>query len=100
MDNEERMDKAKNDVLMVFFYIGKLVEGGFVADGPKVTVTGFDIAMDLKEAGWVVGRETVQNTCEVYNCHPVEGFTELIMRVQEKGLPAMIESANKRNREN
>jgi len=100
MSDEELKDKAKNDILMVLFYIGKLVEGGFVADGPKLTVDGFDIAMDLKESGWVLSKETVQTICEVYKFEPLDAFTDLIMNVQEMGLTAMTEASSKLMKDN
>lgn len=92
LDNKE---KAKNDVLMVLFYVGKLVEGGFLSGGPKVTADGFDLAMDLKEAGYLLEKERVMNICEVYEFEPVDGFTTLIMEMQRIGLPAMIEVQKK-----
>ena len=93
MEELEKKEQAKNDVLMVLFYIGKLVEGGFIAGGPKVTMAGFDLAMDLKESGYTLTEESVMQICEVYNFEPIDGFTALIMEVQKTGLPAMLAAA-------
>jgi hypothetical protein len=90
MEDIKEQEQAKNDMLMVLFYVGKLVEGGFIAGGPKVTVDGFDIAMDLKEAGYKLNKETVEKICEVYKFEPIDGFTALILEVQKTGLAAMI----------
>ena len=92
IDELKDQEKAKNDVLMVLYYVGKLVEGGFIAGGPKVTSTGFDMAMDLKEAGRILTEERVRDICEVYKFEPISGFTALIMEVQRTGLPAMLKA--------
>lgn len=97
MENLRKKEKDQNDVLMVLFYIGKLVEGGFIQGGPKVTTTGFDMAMDLKESGYLLDKETVTNVCESLDLVPLDGFVLLIMTVQELGLPGMLEEYEKMN---
>lgn len=99
MENLKKNEQDKNDVLMALFYIGKLVEGGFIAGGPKVTMAGFDLAMDLKESGYVLDKDRVEKICDAFGFEPIDGFVTLIMEVQAVGLPAMLEAANKLNDE-
>lgn len=93
MDKNSNME---NNMIMIFFYMGKLVEGGFAEhnDSIKLTEKGFDRAMDLKESGWIVPDEDVLLCCKSMNIMEFpEAFAALIIEVQRIGLPAMIEKA-------
>jgi len=81
------------------FYLNKLVECGFVEGGPRITMTGFDMAMDLKESGYVVAEQDVRKICEVYKFEPVNSFTLMIMDMQRLGLPVMLKMAEELNKE-
>lgn len=99
MEELQRQEEAKNDVMMTMFYLNKLVEGGFVEGGPRITMTGFDMAMDLKESGYIVAECDVRKICEVYKFEPVDGFTLMIMDMQRLGLPAMLKLAEELDNE-
>lgn len=47
------------DVMLMIFYINKLKEAGFIQGGADVTVKGFDLSMDLKEAGWRLSQKDI-----------------------------------------
>jgi len=85
--------------MLTMFYLNKLVECGFVEGGPRITMTGFDMAMDLKESGYVVAEQDVRKICEVYKFEPVNSFTLMIMDMQRLGLPVMLKMAEELNKE-
>ena len=99
MEELQKQEEARNDVMLTMFYLNKLVECGFVEGGPRITMTGFDMAMDLKESGYVVAEQDVRKICEVYKFEPVNSFTLMIMDMQRLGLPVMLKMAEELNKE-
>lgn len=45
-----------NGIVLVY-YVGRLKELDLVSGGPDITTKGFDLALDLLEAGWVISDE-------------------------------------------
>lgn len=90
-------------VLLTMYYMGKLVEGGFVeSGGPMLSVTGFDMAMDLVESGEKLDIDDVTFALEemdMVDKNSIAAFTILIMSAQDIGIEKMNEKLKNKNDE-
>lgn len=87
----EISEKIKKNYLMVIFYLNKLTEGGFVSLGQfEITPKGFDMAMDLKETGHIVSKESIKNICDQIIPHDADKIACLVFGIQDMGLKAML----------
>lgn len=65
--------------------------------GPIVTNKGYDMAMDLKESGWILTEKDIETCCIALNLTP--GAVALIMAAQEKGVKQMSEEIKQKTQE-
>jgi hypothetical protein len=83
------LSKEKREGVIVFvYYLNKLREGGFIEGGPKITVEGFDTALDLIEGGLQLTRELSVGFCEGLDMDV--RIADLVMSAQEIGVPEML----------
>ena len=77
------------DGAVVFiYYCNKLREGGFVDGGPVITLSAFDRAVDLVDSGFKIDQDFCLDCCIELDMDVRIG--ELVMTMQELGLPEMI----------
>ena len=77
------------DGAVVFiYYCNKLREGGFVDGGPVITLSAFDRAVDLVDSGFKIDQDFCLDCCIELDMDVRIG--ELVMNMQELGLPEMI----------
>ena len=77
------------DGAVVFiYYCNKLREGGFVDGGPVITLSAFDRAVDLVDSGFKIDQDFCLDCCIELDMDVRIG--ELVMSMQELGLPEMI----------
>lgn len=89
------MKETENKVLLVMYYIGKLVEFGFVErGGPRLTPDGFECAMCLLESGLQLDENDVSDVLrgmDVVRQEDHAAFLLLIMSAQKMGVKRMLE---------
>jgi hypothetical protein len=112
MDREKTLEsiRAKNsnfedfkiehaNIMLIVYYINRLKELGFIQGGSDITITGFDLAMDLIEAGWKLTSEEIMEY--ILGCDFAEteeeavGMAGLTYEMQEKGFAAMLKMKEK-----
>ena len=77
------------DGAVVFIYsCNKLREGGFIEGGPVITLSAFDRAVDLVDSGFKIDQDFCLDCCIELDMDVRIG--ELVMNMQELGLPEMI----------
>lgn len=77
------------DGAVVFiYYCNKLREGGFIEGGPIITLSAFDRAVDLVDSGFKIDDDFCIECCIELDMEVKIG--ELVMIMQELGLPEMI----------
>ena len=77
------------DGAVVFiYYCNKLREGGFIEGGPVITLSAFDRAVDLVDSGFKIDDDFCLDCCIELDIDVRIG--ELVMSMQELGLPEMI----------
>lgn len=100
----DRQQLAQNQVLLTTFYLGKLVEAGFVeSSASALTPTGFDMAMDLVESGFKMSARDFMKTLLGMDCvheTDAESFAILLYEMQERGLKGMLALAAEDGDEN
>lgn len=81
------------DGAVVFiYYCNKLREGGFLEGGPVITLSAFDRAVDLVDSGFKIDEDFCIECCISLDMDIKIG--ELVMHMQELGLPGMLKIAN------
>lgn len=78
----------RNGALVFVFYCNKLREGGFLEGGPRITVEGFDIAMDLIESEFTISKEFAEACCTELKMDI--RIADLVMAIQDLGLEGML----------
>ena len=82
-------DKEMMDGAIVFiYYCNKLREGKFLEGGPVITLSAFDRAVDLVDSGFKINEDFCIECCIELEMDVRIG--ELIMSMQELGLPEML----------
>ena len=77
------------DGAVVFiYYCNKLRGGGFVDGGPVITLSAFDRAVDLVDSGFKIDQDFCLDCCIELDMDVRIG--ELVMTIQELGLPEML----------
>jgi len=90
------IDVEKADGMVFIYYMSKLHEGGFIDNGINLTVKGFDMCMDLIEAGWLLSKQEIYvdtialiiPKSEDVNGEN-EGLSLLVENMQEHGIEGM-----------
>ena len=78
----------KNGAVVFIYYCNKLREGGFLEGGPVITVEGFDMAVDLVDAGFTISEEFALVCCEELQMDI--RISDLVMAIQDLGLEEMV----------
>ena len=82
-------DDTKEKMILVFYYIGKLVEAGLATSGPeKLTTSGFDMAMDLIKSGLTLDKPDIieiLSGADITSAEDAPIFADLILEIQDKG---------------
>jgi hypothetical protein len=82
-------DKEMMDGAIVFiYYCNKLREGKFLEGGPVITLSAFDQAVDLVDSGFKIDEDFCIECCIELDMDVRIG--ELVMSMQELGLPEML----------
>lgn len=91
----DELDTQGADMTVALLYLGKLIEGGFIVmdNAPSFTGKGFDLAMDLIDAGWKLSELEAMAVCsiifETMNEQAHIDMSILIIQMQEKGIDGM-----------
>ena len=90
--------------IVFIYYCNKLREGGFLEGGPVISLSAFDRAVDLVDSGFKIDEDFCIECCASLEMDIRIG--ELVMSMQELGLPEMvrlsgeIENENKEDNDN
>lgn len=87
----------RNGALVFVFYCNKLREGGFLEGGPRITVEGFDIAMDLIESEFTISKEFAEACCTELEMDI--RIADLVMAIQDLGLEEMLKISKEKEGE-
>lgn len=96
------MEKEKEEVLIVIYYLQKMVEIGFISQGPfTITEKGFDLAHDLVKDGTKLTKEKMEFILSLPQfkvpADQVKAFTALVYDMQEIGYEKILEKVNQTN---
>ena len=94
------MEKEKEEVLIVIYYLQKMVEIGFISQGPfTITEKGFDMAYDLVKDGTKMTKEKMEYILSLPQfkipADQLKAFTALMYDMQEIGYEKILEKINK-----
>ena len=93
-----RDEKMMDGAIVFIYYCNKLREGGFVEGGPVISLEAFDRAVDLVDAGFKIDEEFCKRCCSELEMD--ERIGDLVIHVQELGLPEMIRLSKNIENEN
>jgi hypothetical protein len=91
-------EKMMDGAVVFIYYCNKLREGGFLEGGPVITLSAFDKAVDLVDAGFKIDEDFCIECCVSLDMDIRIG--ELVMHVQELGLPEMMRLSKEMGEEN
>jgi hypothetical protein len=97
-------EKMMDGAIVFIYYCNKLREGGFLEGGPVISLSAFDRAVDLVDSGFKIDEDFCIECCASLEMDIRIG--ELVMSMQELGLPEMvrlsgeIENENKEDNDN
>ena len=74
--------------VVVIYYCTQLREGKFLEGGPVITLSAFDRAVDLVDSGFKIDEDFCIECCIELDMEVRIG--ELVMSMQELGLPEML----------
>jgi len=83
-DLEDKSDQEKN-VLLVLLYFGMLAEAGLIENTDKLTLSGFELAMQLKESGRKLTSDEIMESCMILDIPNPQTFIPLLYDVQNMG---------------
>jgi hypothetical protein len=81
-------EKMMDGAIVFIYYCNKLREGKFLEGGPVITLSAFDIAVDLVDSGFKIDEDFCIECCIALDMDVAIG--ELVMSMQELGLPEML----------
>lgn len=91
----DELDTHSADMTVALLYLGKLIEGKFIAmdSAPSFTSKGFDLAMDLVDAGWMLSKLEAMAVCAIiFETMEEQAHIDisiLMIEMQDRGIDGM-----------
>ena len=97
--------EKKDAMLLVFFYLGKMIEGGFItqpSDGVKLTEKGFDAAYDIYKSGAKLSKVDIVGCLSQLKIksEEIQMFCMIMWDMQEYGYEAVIKRSKELEEKN